>query len=218
MIKNIKYLFSLLIILTTSVSCLSDKENITNVNNDAALASFYLQSVKAWNHTISSTGGDSVYSVMKSATNYKFDIDHINGIVFNRDSLLKSYDVSQVLCNASAYQNGIVAYRIEQDDTIYAFSSTDTIDFTNPVEFRVYPSDGSGIYRKYSVSLNVHKETGDSVKWTFMGNIPDLACEKIRTFCLENKLYAFCSNGATTNIFVSNNGISWDKLNPSINL
>lgn len=218
MIKNIKYLFLLLIISATFVSCLSDKDTITDVNNDAALASFYLQSVKTWNHTISSTGGDSVYSVMKSATNYKFDIDHINGIVFNRDSLPKNHDASQVLCNASAYQNGIVAYRIEQYDTIYAFNSTDTIDFTNPVEFRVYPADGSGVYRKYVVSLNVHKEVGDSVQWTFMANVPDLACEKIKTFCLENKLYAFCSNGAVTNVFVSGNGVSWDRVNPSINL
>lgn len=219
MTKNIKYSLSLLIALTTLMSCLNnDDDNIAELTNDTALISFSIQAIKAWKHTTSSTGSDSVFSIMQNAPACKFDIDHLNGLVFNRDSLPKNYDVSKVLCIASAFKNGIVAYHNALYDTLSVFSTVDTLDFTNPIEFRVYPSDGSQIYRAYSVSLNVHKESGDSVKWQFMANVPELACNKLKAFSLENKVYAFCSNGVTTNIFGSGNGLDWSKLDSSINL
>lgn len=153
-------------VVLTFFSCLNeDKQNVT-YTDDIAISSFSIGTLKRTMYTKASDGvTDSVYTIEFNAGKYKFSIDHNNGTISNEDSLPIRTDVRRVVCTATAYNGGILAYRKPANDTIFYYNLTDSLDFTDSLEFRVYASDGTGNYRPYNTKINVHKQNGDSLYW-----------------------------------------------------
>ncbi len=147
-------------------SCVSDSDSETKVYSDGAISYFALGTMNRYLHTTSSTGADSVYKTTFTGSSYKFHIDQINHRIFNTDSLPIGTDVEHVLVSLTSKNNGTVLIQSEEDEDILAFySSTDSIDFTNPRKFFVYSSDNSGAKTEYTVQLNVHQELADNFVW-----------------------------------------------------
>ena len=144
---------SALLLLALS-SCLKSNDDEEQVYyHDTALTSFKLGTLKRILHTTSSSGEDSTYSSTVLGAAYAFTIDQQKGLVYNVDSLPVGTDVSKVIFTASTKNSGSLVLNLRtkdgQRDSLKVYSTTDSIDFTNPVEFRVYNQSGT-TYRKYS--------------------------------------------------------------------
>ena len=162
--------FGLLVISILMLSsCLKDNEVNTVYYEDTALSSFSLGTLKCTVHTKSSTGEDSTYTANVVGSSFAFSIDQQRGLVYNLDSLPQNTDVSRAICTATVKNAGSILINLHtkdgQRDSLVLYSSTDSIDFSKPVEFRVYNQSGSS-FRKYMVEVRVHQQNGDDFHWS----------------------------------------------------
>ncbi len=165
--KQIQSLCLLLAGLLTLAACTgSDDSTVTyNLYGDAVITNFQLGTLK---YTDTSKG-------TYSATSYAFKIDQLNHTIENArvvgSNVEDSYwlpagtDVTKVVCTISTMNNGTLGIKDLTSGEIVNYSSTDSIDFTQPRTFAVAASDGSG-YTEYTVKVNVHTADGDDVQWT----------------------------------------------------
>ena len=65
-------------------SCLSDNDDERMGHDDAAIIAFSVKNVKRLVHTKSSKGADSTYITTFAASDYRFYIDQINRVIYNR--------------------------------------------------------------------------------------------------------------------------------------
>lgn len=169
-------------------SCLSDDDNSSNITyyGDGAITAFSLGTLNRYylynnGDTIKQTtdGADSTTTV--DCSKYAMTIDQLNYAldkdgkptkmhpIFNTDSLPAGTDIRKVVTSVSSKNSGIVTLlRLKKNatdkDTVDYYNSSDSIDFSTPREFRVFSTDGT-YYRRYQVTLNVHKELPDSFVW-----------------------------------------------------
>lgn len=207
--RRIARLFVILVsavVLTTS--CLSD-DTATDITfySDTALTSFSLGTLNRTMWTTASDGTDSSYTAEVDGSAYKFYIDQFTREIYNPDSLPVRTDVAHVICNAAAKSGGliIIAYKdSEGNDSLAYYIDSDSIDFTEPREFRVYANDGMA-YRSYKVSVNVHKEDPDSINWYDAGvnaDFTSLTAMKAVTF--SGRLFVFGTDGTGTSVYSAN--------------
>ena len=165
--KHISALFALMMGALMMTSCLdSDDSSEITYYNDTAITAFSLTTVNRYVHTTSKSGKDSVYKKTLSdpAT---FNIDHKNTLIYNTDSLYADCDLSHLLVNISTKNGGRVAIKSLSSDTLFTYYSTDSLDFSQPREIRVYAQDGSS-YRAYTVTVNKHQMTTGKLLWKEM--------------------------------------------------
>ena len=202
-------------------SCLSDdSDNNFVYYDDTAITSFSLGTVNQYLHTLSSEGEDSVYKVEVTGSNYKFYIDQLKREIYNPDSLPLGTDAAHVICNVGSKNSGTVVIKNVDSDTLSYYSSSDSVDFTQPREFRVY-SIGGAYYRSYTVKVNVHKEDPDSFRWNALPvESRFTAMNDMKAVALNGKVMLFGSNGTATETYfteTSGNG-SWTAVTPNITL
>ena len=146
-------------------SCLTNSDDTVTYYSDMAITQFTLGTLNRYTHTTSSsTGNDTIVKTTLTGSTYSMTVDHIAQRVYNVKELPVGTDVKHVICSVSTKNGGVVALRSMVSDSLQWFSSTDSIDFSQPRVFRVYAIDGSG-YRDYTVSLNVSTSTGISFGW-----------------------------------------------------
>lgn len=144
--------------LLAMVSCQGTTDNTVTLYDDAIITSFSVTSIDCY-----VDGEKTTYS----GSGYKFNIDPICHQIYNTDSLPMGTDIEHILCTLKTMNNGMAWVVSKDGEMMTYFSSTDTIDFSTPRIFRVYPSRGQG-YTEYTVKVNVHQEDGDDMKWTRM--------------------------------------------------
>ena len=153
-----RYIYTLCVILVGSsclLSCMKSSDDTVVTYYETAITNMQLSAVNRKIHTTTSKGADTTY-VKKLTTFPKFTVDHVNGRIFNADSLPSDCDLSRVLVTltASSYTGTLFIKDLGSDNLIF-YSSTDSIDFTSPREFRAYNTDGS-LYKSYQVTMNAH--------------------------------------------------------------
>lgn len=165
-----KYISALCMMLTGALfitSCLSDeKEDTTEYYKNTAITAFSISCINRYIHTTSSTGADSVYKTSLSNP-VVFTIDQIQHKIYNTDSLPSDCDVKHVLASISSLNSGmlIVNYTDKSgNDSLIYYSSTDSINFAQVKNLRVYSQQGDN-YRDYNISINIHKATNDKIIW-----------------------------------------------------
>lgn len=200
-------------------SCLSDdNDNNFVYYDDTAITSFSLGTVNQYLHTLSSEGEDSVYKVEITGSNYKFYIDQLKREIYNPDSLPVGTDAEHIICNVGSKNSGIVVIKNIDSDTLTYYSSSDSIDFTEPREFRVY-SVGGSYYRAYKVSVNVHQEDPDSFRWNALpAETRFTSMTGMKAVSLNGKVFVFGSDGTATTALSSDASGAWAELNPDITL
>ena len=195
-------LFSAAVLAT---SCLSD-DNATDITyySDTAITSFSLGTLNRTMWTKSSTGEDSSYVTEVDGSVYKFYIDQLKREIYNPDSLPVRTDAAHVLCNVSSKNSGfiILAYKDSEDnDSLVYFNSSDSLDFTEPIEFRIYANDGIA-YRAYKVSVNVHKEDPDSINWYNAGSNPAFtSMAAMKSVAFKDRLFVFGTDRSNTSVY-----------------
>lgn len=165
--KHISALFALMMGALMMTSCLnSDDSSEITYYNDTAITAFYLTTVNRYVHTTSKSGKDSIYKKTLSDP-VIFHIDQYNKKIYNTDSLFGDCDLSHVIATISTMNSGVLAIKGIDNDTLYTYRSSDSIDFTKPREIRVYAQDGSS-YRAYQVTVNKHQAETGKLLWEQM--------------------------------------------------
>ena len=165
--KHIYALFALMMGALLMTSCLNSNDSSEiNYYNDTAITDFSLATVNRYIHTTSKSGKDSVYKKTLSDP-VEFYIDQYNRKIYNADSLYADCDLSHVLASISTKNSGSVAIKSLISDTLFTYSSADSLDFSQPREIRIYAQDGSS-YRAYEVSINKHHITTGKLLWSQM--------------------------------------------------
>lgn len=180
-------------------SCISDNDSSSTTYTDGAISYFELGTLNRYLHITTSSGIDSVYKTTFTGSSYAFHIDQKNHRIYNTDSLPIGTDVTHVLVTLTTRNNGVVLIaQDEQADTLVYYSSTDSIDFSKPRKFLVYPSDNTGNKTEYTVEVNVHKEEPDKFVWherTSSDVLKEL--EDVEAYCWDGNIYVGGIKGDT---------------------
>lgn len=212
MTKIMRTICGVLTVMLLLVSCMKSNDNSASLYSDTAITSFSVGTLTRYVHTTSSTGADSVYKVSVTGSDYKFSIDQLNHHIFNVDSLPVGTDVTKVLCNVSALNNGGVYVEDLEEKDVLLFYAVDSVDFTVPRTFRVYASDGSG-YESYTVEVNVHKEDSEEFAWNSHASYAELtALEKMKAVILNGQLLVYGLKDSRTVGYATSDGESWEVL------
>ena len=168
-----RHCFSPICIMLTAIltlsSCLSNDDNDdTTYYDDTAISSFSLGTLSVVNHTTAKDGvTDSTYTTSLKGSKYKFDIDQLSATISNADSLPAGTKVSAVLATIGTVNGGTAVLNLKSStgkDSLVYYSSSDSIDFSNPVRVRVYNMRATA-WREYTVTVNVHRERPDAFAW-----------------------------------------------------
>lgn len=181
-------------------SCLdNDVEQIT-YTSETSITGFSLGTLNINRIGKDKNGLDSPYVDTLDCSNYPFTIDQINRIITNKDSLPVGTYIDKVITNIT-YDAGVLAYKPKGSDHDTIWTSTDSIDFTEPVEFKVYAY--SGVEGKpYKVTINVHQQEPDTISWKKFDNNPfsDGNLSEQKAVYANEKVYVFGKNGDDTHI------------------
>jgi len=190
------FTYSLLLSLLASLtltSCLKDEE--TTYSDYCYISAFSLGYIKQLHHTTGSKGQDSTYITSYSASRFCMNINQRENTIENADSLPYGSQISKILTTVS-FQSVLVhrpkdISKLAPEDTVWVtYSSSDSIDFTNPREFLVLAADGSAT-RSYTVKVNVHKMNPDATVWDSLGvsELPTPAgCKERKMVALNGSL------------------------------
>lgn len=193
-------------------SCLdNDVEQIT-YTSETSITGFSLGTLNIDRIGKDKNGLDSPYVDTLDCSNYPFTIDQINRTITNKDSLPVGTHIDKVITSIT-YDAGILGYKPKGSDRDTIWTSTDSIDFTDPVEFKVYAySNVEG--KPYKVTINVHKQEPDTISWKkFDNSFSDrsLLSEQKAVYA-NGKVYVFGKNENGTHIEYSD--VSNDNPNP----
>ena len=181
-------------------SCLdNDVEQIT-YTSETSITGFSLGTLNINRMGKDKNGLDSPYVDTLDCSNYPFTIDQINRIITNKDSLPVGTHIDKVITSIT-YDAGMLGYTPKGSDHDTIWTSTDSIDFTDPVEFKVYAY--SGVEGKpYKVTINVHQQEPDTISWKKFDNNPFSAgnLSEQKAVYANGKVYVFGKNGNGTHI------------------
>ena len=192
-------------------SCISNDTEIVTYD-DVAITSFTLGTVKCYRTVKASDGSDSTYYYTYSAANFPMHIDQRNNLIFNVDSLTAGTSVSRVLVSLGTRNSGIVTIKNIDDDEYTYYSSSDSVDLSQPRILRVTSNDGQHS-KQYTVKVAVHNEYADSFTWnTVQTNIAAelAAMQKMKAIYSESVLFLLGYNGTDTKLLKSSDGAEWD--------
>lgn len=127
---------------------------------------------------------DSFYTVTFNGAGFPMVIDQRSLTIANYDSLPCHTHVDAILANVTF--TGLATYTYD-DITWYNYSAQDSINFSQPVKFQIYPTDGSGS-RIYTVKVNVHQQNEKDMIWKMMES--DASIEG-----LTNRSMVACQDG-----------------------
>ena len=220
-----RYIYTLCVILVGSsclLSCMKSSDDTVVTYYETAITNMQLSAVNRKIHTTTSKGADTTY-VKKLTTFPKFTVDHVNGRIFNADSLPSDCDLSRVLVTltASSYTGTLFIKDLGSDNLIF-YSSTDSIDFTSPREFRAYNTDGT-LYKSYQVTLNKHTAPTGKLIWEErpLNEFPTKQAEEeakwekivkeagLKTFIGAARLEAYAYSNDNKLMVTRDNGTTW---------
>ncbi|MBM6993971.1 MAG: hypothetical protein I3J02_12045 [Prevotella sp.] len=213
----IKKLLSSVIVVSamfTFTSCLNSSDDSVTYYEDTAVTAFSLGTLNQYLHTTASDGvSDSTYVVSYSASTYAFYIDQIQKVIYNPDSLPQGTDASKVICSITSKNSGTVVLVLKDQsgsDSLAYYSSTDSIDFSEPLRVRVYNLNGTG-YREYVAHVNVHQQSGDEINWvsTSYSALADVSDRKI--IYNGTQQYLFGVKGGQTVVYRLN-GSAYEQM------
>ena len=172
-------------------SCLdNDVEQIT-YTSETSITGFSLGTLHIDRVGKDKNGLDSPYVDTLDCSNYPFTIDQINRTITNKDSLPVGTHIDKVITSIT-YDAGMLAYKPKGSERDTIWTSTDSIDFTDPVEFKVYAY--SGVEGKpYTITINVHKQEPDTISWKKFDNNPFSAgnLSEQKAVYANEKVYVF---------------------------
>lgn len=200
-------------------SCLDNDVDQITYTSETSITGFSLRTLHIDRIGKDKEGKDSAYVDTLDCSNYPFTIDQINRIITNKDSLPVGTHIDKVITSIT-YDAGMLGYKPKGSDHDTIWTSTDSIDFTDPVEFKVYAY--SGVEGKpYKITINVHKQEPDTISWKkFDNSFSAGSLSEQKAVYANGKVYVFGKNGNGTHIEYSDvandNPSSWTPVTDNI--
>lgn len=214
--------FIALVAATLSLSsCLNSDETVVEYTNDTAITSFSLG--KLGRYTKTTAGKDTLIADKVNGANYKFYIDQITRQIYNVDSLPTKTRTAAVLATISSKNSSPIFIMhkdyLEKIDSAKYYSSTDSIDFSQPRMVRVY-NNSLNAYVTYKVKVNVHQQEGDEFNWQAKAQLNEqlAALSDLKVLALENHIgnhiYVFGKTLGGMKIYKSaaSDGNNWTEV------
>ena len=218
------FAFIALITATLSLSsCLSSDETTVEYTHDTAITAFSLGSLDRYTKT--KAGKDTLLKANVTGSDYKFSIDQVQRLIYNVDSLPAGTRTTAVLATITSKNSSPVilmhAKQTENLDSAAYYSSTDSINFSEPRFIRVYSSDYSA-YAQYKVIVNVHKELPYEFKWHELAqnNSQLAAFSDLKAVACGDDIYVFGKTAEGIKVLKSaiNDGNAWSSITMKVSL
>ena len=212
------FAFIALITATLSLSsCLSSDETTVEYTHDTAITAFSLGSLDRYTKT--KAGKDTLLKANVKGSDYKFYIDQAQRKIYNVDSLPAGTRTAAVLATITSKNSSPVilmhAKQTANLDSAAYYSSTDSINFSEPRFIRVYSSDYSA-YAEYKVTVNVHKELPYEFKWHELAQNNSQLAEfsDLKAVACGDSIYVFGKTAEGTKVLKSaiNDGSAWSPI------
>ncbi|MBP5713805.1 MAG: hypothetical protein J6X07_03800 [Prevotella sp.] len=186
---NKRYIYTLCLMLSVVLSltsCLkgNDEDIDYSQYDDMAITSFTLTAVNKYTTTTASDGTKTVSKTTLNSGLPVFSIDQYNHKIFNNVPLAAECDLEHVLVTITTKRNGQVGIKSLISDTLFTYQYTDSIDFSQPREFRVYALNGSG-YRAYQVTVNKKDSVEKGKQWERVANEANAPKALYQEFALQ---------------------------------
>ncbi len=210
--KSLILLYSLVCTLIIFSSCSDDEKTV--LSNDCYMSSFSLGNIKRLVHITTAAGTDSSYYATYNGSYYTMVIDQRNNTICNIDSLPVESKTNAILVTAESSGTIIYRYTNESGENWLSYSSSDSIDFTRPLIFRVVSADGNAT-RDYTVKLNVHQQDGETFTWNEMKNDAEWnSANQIKSIIWNEKVYVYALYNTQTKLYSSDltDGKNWTVL------
>lgn len=205
-----------ILLLAALLSCVSCLKNDNSYKTpQAAITSFTIGYYNVKFHDMNIHGRDTLVNLREGGVMYPMTIDQVNNRIYNTDSMAYGSDLSKVTTNV--YGIGTIGYKYPDaaDETLYLWSSGDSLDFTRRVQFVVVSTDES-YTRTYDVEVNIRKVFPDSLLWAGPDTVGFPALSGIISAVRNDTV--FCFGTDTTGVpVVSFRSISeggWNGANP----
>ena len=188
-------------------SCLKSDTDEVTYYEDTAITSFSLGTLNRYLQSTTKAGVDTIIKTTLNASSYKFNIDQRNRVIYNPDSLPKGVDASKVVVNMTSKNSGALFInkrtKDKSRDSLVYYSSTDSIDFTEPLEIRAFNNSGTA-YRSYRVSVNVHKEDANVLNWRLVNGLDHLiaSMKGLRALAYDGKIWFMGNDGTGSRVYV----------------
>ena len=207
---KIKFLTAIIGLLAAAfmiTSCLDDNEEQIEYSSNASITAFSIENIETQYIDSTHYGKDTTITATVIGKNYPFVIDQGQRMIYNVDSLPVGTDVSKVVANITADTPWIVIAAADKDTV---WTSTDSLNFENPVKFKVVAYTGE-YGPTYVAKINVHKQVPDSLQWTYIGEGFDKDIKGQKAVTLDNKIYVFGQKGNETVLTTTEitDGKSW---------
>ncbi|MBQ8226484.1 MAG: hypothetical protein IJZ92_03470 [Bacteroidaceae bacterium] len=163
--KYIRILFFLLAVAFVGMQSACSSDDVVDASDygDCIVTAARIGTLTRDVKTKTSEGKDTVYSVTVQGYYYPLSIDHINGRIYNADSLPVGTRTDKTVFSAFS-GTGRLAIRSLVTGEDSTLTLADSLDFSRERFVTVYAYDGIGS-RTYSVNLRVHREEADSFRW-----------------------------------------------------
>lgn len=210
--------FIALVAATLSLSsCLSSDETVVEYTNDTAITSFSLG--KLGRYTKTTAGKDTLIADKVNGANYKFYIDQATRHIYNVDSLPTKTRTAAVLATISSKNSSPIFIMNkncpEKIDSAKYYSSTDSIDFSQPRMVRVY-NNSLNAYVTYTVKVNVHQQEGNEFNWQAKAQLNEqlAALSDLKVLALGSHIYVFGKTLGGMKIYKSaaSDGNNWAEV------
>ena len=210
--------FIALVAATLSLSsCLNSDETVVEYTNDTAITGFSLGKLGRYMET--TAGKDTLIADKVNGANYKFYIDQVNLQIYNVDSLPTKTRTAAVLATISSKNSSPIFIMNkncpEKIDSATYYSSTDSIDFSQPRMVRVY-NNSLNAYVTYTVKVNVHQQEGNEFNWQAKAQFNEqlAALSDLKVLALGNHIYVFGKTLGEMKIYKSaaSDGNNWAEV------
>ena len=201
-IKFLSVIVSFLIVSFALSSCLDSDDNY-EFSSDATIHAF---------------GIDTIHG-----KHYKFTIDQLNRLIYNRDSLPVGSDtiIDRILIDTMTVTGWITSG--SPTDTVFVMS--DSVDLRPAMNndagmlFKAHAADGVTV-REYKLKVNVHLQDPDSLVWTDMQNRGNIFSNTInlgqqKAVILGDELFVYTSNTTAYKTSTAPDKYNWSKVNVS---
>lgn len=165
-------MLSVLACLLPMTGCMDDNVASSGTSGRCAVTAVALGGMHVRVNTVTPAGNDTSYLTTLSGNYTPMQIDQRGLRIYNRDSLPMGTIVSSVAFSRFT-ADGVLALRtLAGIDTL--FSTSDSIDCSQPRTFVVYATDGTS-KKEYTLTLNVHQQEGNEFTWGRTASaLPDL--------------------------------------------
>ena len=161
------YIYTLVALLSVAFALTSCSKNDDDADTysvtDCYISSFTLGQLRRTVNTKTSSGADTTYQVSYTGAYYKTKIDQREQTI----TLVTPLPVgTRPKALISIGYVGVLGYASASNPNSWTvYSTTDSIDFSEPQIFRVYSTDGNS-YRDYRVTLEIYDVSPDEYQWS----------------------------------------------------